>query len=316
MVVGEGNFRRTTMRWRGHRRSSNVEDRRAMRVSRLGAGARGGGMLRLLPMAFKFLGFKGTLILAVCIGAYGLFTGNLGTMLGGVGPQAGSPASQPAGPLRESAAEKELVEFVSVVLADTEDTWKTLFRQRGRTYKEPRLVLFRDAVKSACGMGEAAMGPFYCPGDQQVYIDLGFYDQLKNRFKAPGDFAQAYVIAHEVGHHIQTLLGISRKVHAARAKMSKVEANKLSVRQELQADCLAGVWANHAHRSRQLLEAGDVEEGLRAASAIGDDTLQKQARGYVSPDSFTHGSAAQRVKWFKVGLESGDLDRCDTFSTR
>jgi predicted metalloprotease len=157
------------------------------------------------------------------------------------------------------------------------------------------------------------MGPFYCPGDQKIYIDLGFYDQLKTRFKAPGDFAQAYVIAHEVGHHIQTLVGISGKVHAARKKLTKVEANKLSVRQELQADCLAGVWANHANRTRQLLEVGDVEEGLAAASAIGDDTLQKQSQGYVSPDSFTHGSSAQRVNWFKIGLASGDMDSCNTF---
>ena len=300
------------MRWRGHRKSSNVEDRRSMRVSRLG-GAGGGGLLRLLPMVFRFLGFKGTLLLVAGLGAYGLMTGNLGNMLSLLGMQ-GATSSTSAQPFRETAAEKELVDFVSVVLADTEETWTTLFRQRGMEYQEPRLVLFRDAVKSACGMAQAAMGPFYCPGDQQVYIDLGFYDQLKNRFKAPGDFAQAYVIAHEVGHHIQTLLGISTKVHATRSKLSKTEGNKLSVLQELQADCLAGVWANHANNTRQLLEAGDVEEGLTAASAIGDDTLQKQSRGYVSPDSFTHGSATQRVKWFKIGLASGDMDRCDTFN--
>jgi hypothetical protein len=217
-------------------------------------------------------------------------------------------------PFQETAEEKELVDFVSVILADTEDTWTALFRKKGETYQEPRLVLFRDVVKSACGMAQSAMGPFYCPGDQQVYIDLGFYDQLKNRFKAPGDFAQAYVIAHEVGHHIQTLVGISSSVQAARKKLSEAEGNKLSVRQELQADCLAGVWAHHANRSRQLLEVGDVEEGLTAASAIGDDTLQKQSQGYVSPDSFTHGSSAQRVKWFKIGLASGDMDSCDTFN--
>ena len=302
------------MRWRGNRKSNNVEDRRSMRVSG-GGGLGGGGMLRLLPMVFKFLGFKGTVILVVCVGAYGLFTGNLGNMLGGLGQQQGPTVGVSTEPIRESEEEKELVDFVSVILADTEETWTALFRQKGKTYQEPRLVLFRDAVKSACGMAQSAMGPFYCPGDQQVYIDLGFYDQLKNRFKAPGDFAQAYVIAHEVGHHIQTLLGTSGKVHAARNKLSKAEGNKLSVRQELQADCLAGVWANHANSTRQLLEVGDVEEGLTAASAIGDDTIQKQSQGYISPDSFTHGSAAQRVKWFKIGFESGDMDSCDTFNS-
>ena len=303
------------MRWRGNRKSSNVEDRRNRRVSGLsGAGGSGGGMLRLLPVVFKFLGFKGTAILALCVVGYGLYTGNLGNLLGGLGLQQGGTTSMSTEPLRQTAEEKELVDFVSVVLADTEETWNALFREKGKTYKEPRLVLFRDAVKSACGMAQSAMGPFYCPGDQQVYIDLGFYDQLKNRFKAPGDFAQAYVIAHEVGHHIQTLVGTSEKVHAARKKLNEVESNKLSVQQELQADCLAGVWANHAHNTRQLLEAGDVEEGLRAASAIGDDTLQKQSKGYVSPDSFTHGSSAQRVKWFKIGMASGDMDSCDTFN--
>jgi hypothetical protein len=247
------------------------------------------------------------------VGAYGYFTGNLDNMLGGLGLQQGPTTQMSAKPFQESAAEKELVDFVSVVLADTEETWTALFRQKGKTYQEPRLVLFRGSVKSACGMAQSAIGPFYCPGDQKVYIDLGFYDQLKNRFKAPGDFAQAYVIAHEVGHHVQNLMGISGKVHEARNKLSKEAGNKLSVRLELQADCLAGVWANHANRTRQLLEAGDVEEGLTAASAIGDDTLQKQSQGYVSPDSFTHGSSAQRVKWFKIGLATGNMDSCDTF---
>lgn len=302
------------MRWRGRRKSSNIEDRRNMRASGFGGmGRGGGGVFRLLPVVFKFLGFKGTAILVLCIGAYGLFTGNLGNMLSLLGLQQGVP-TQSSQPLQQTPEEKELVDFVSVVLADTEETWTTLFNQHGRTYKEPRLVLFRGAVQSACGFAQSATGPFYCPGDQQVYIDLAFFNQLKNRFNAPGDFAQAYVIAHEVGHHIQTLLGISAKVHAARSRLSKTEGNKLSVRLELQADCLAGVWAHHANRSRQLLEAGDVEEGLRAASAIGDDTLQKQSRGYVTPDSFTHGSSAQRVKWFKIGLASGDMNRCDTFS--
>ncbi|MEH6558075.1 MAG: neutral zinc metallopeptidase [Oceanicoccus sp.] len=301
------------MRWRGRRKSSNVEDRRNSRASGLGGFGGGGGMLRLLPMVFKFLGFKGTAILLVCVGAYGLFSGNLGSMLSGSGLQQETSTDMSAGSFRETAAEKELVDFVSVILADTEETWTTLFRQKGIIYKEPRLVLFRDSVRSACGMAQSAMGPFYCPGDQQVYIDLSFFEQLKNRFKAPGDFAQAYVIAHEVGHHIQTLVGISSKVHASRNKLSTSEGNKLSVRQELQADCFAGVWANHANQTRQLLEVGDVEEGLTAASAIGDDTLQQQSQGYVSPDSFTHGSSTQRVKWFKIGLASGDMDSCDTF---
>ena len=301
------------MRWRGNRKSSNVEDRRSMRTSGLG-GIGGSGMLRLLPMVIKFLGFKGTAILVVCVGAYGLFSGNLDNMLVGLGLQQGTTASNSTESLQETAEEKELVDFVSVILADTEETWTALFRQKGKTYQEPHLVLFRGSVKSACGMAQSAIGPFYCPADQKVYIDLGFYDQLKNRFKAPGDFAQAYVIAHEVGHHIQNLVGISSKVHAARNKLSKTEGNKLSVRMELQADCLAGVWAHHANSTRQLLEVGDVEEGLTAASAIGDDTLQKQSKGYVTPDSFTHGSSAQRVKWFKIGFASGDMNSCDTFN--
>ncbi len=302
------------MFWHDKRKSSNVEDRRNMSESGLGGTGSGGGILRLLPMLFRFLGFKGTLLLLVGVGVYGLFSGNLGNILVGLGLQQSTPTSLSTEPLRETAAEKELVDFVSVVLADTEDTWSTLFRQKGKTYQEPRIVLFRDAVKSACGMAQSAVGPFYCPGDQQIYIDLGFFDQLQHRFKAPGDFAQAYVIAHEVGHHVQTLLGISGKVQAARNNLSPAEGNEFSVRQELQADCLAGVWANHANSTRQLLEVGDVEEGLTAASAIGDDTLQKQSQGYVSPDSFTHGSSAQRVKWFKIGMASGDMDSCDTFN--
>ncbi|MBT3505162.1 MAG: zinc metallopeptidase [Piscirickettsiaceae bacterium] len=302
------------MRWKGNRRSDDIEDQRHMRRSKLGAMGGGGGIMRLLPMVFRFLGFKGTAILVIGIGAYGLMTGNLGAILGGLGLQS-APVTQSSGPLQQTESEKELADFVSVVLADTEETWTMLFNKRGLTYKKPRLVLFRDVVQSACGMAQSAMGPFYCPGDQKVYIDLGFYDQLKNQFNAPGDFAQAYVIAHEVGHHIQTLNGTSAKVQAARKRLDKVEGNKLSVLQELQADCLAGVWAYHANHSRQLLESGDIEEGLRAASAIGDDTLQKQSQGYVSPDSFTHGSAAQRVRWFKTGFESGDMKSCNTFGS-
>lgn len=298
------------MRWRGQRQSENIEDRRGMAAPRA---ASGGGLLRLLPVAYRFLGFKGTAIAVLLIGAYVLFTGNLGVLTGSGGLTGqGEPAQ--SGLVVESAEEQELVDFVSVVLADTEETWHELFRQAGGTYREPTLVLFRGAVSSACGLGQAAMGPFYCPGDHKVYIDLSFYSDLKHRFKAPGDFAQAYVIAHEVGHHVQTLLGISQKVQDARRRASETEANQLSVRLELQADCFAGVWAHHAHRSRQLLEEGDVEEGLAAASAIGDDRLQKQSQGYVSPDSFTHGSSAQRVKWFRLGLERGEMSACDSFS--
>ncbi len=306
------------MKWRGRRQSSNVDDQRFNRASglgglgRLGGGRGGGGLLRLLPIAIKFLGVKGTLVAALGIGAFLYFSGgDLGSLLGGSGMSPLAPQQQAA--RQESAAEAELVQFVKVVLADTEDTWHGLFQQMGKRYQEPRLVLFRGAVKSACGMGQAAMGPFYCPADNKVYIDLSFYDDLRTRHGAPGDFAQAYVIAHEIGHHVQTLLGISRKVHQARAEVDKVAGNKLSVKQELQADCFAGIWAHHADRSRQLLEQGDIEEGLTAASAIGDDRLQKQARGYITPDSFTHGSSQQRVRWFKKGFESGSVSACNTF---
>ncbi len=295
------------MRWRDNRRSTNVEDRRGMRVS---GGMGGGGLLRLLPVLFRFLGFKGTAILALGVVGYVLFTGgDLSALLGS--PQSTQTASQP---VEQSDAEKQLVDFVSVVLADTEDTWGVLFQQSGQTYVRPKLVLYRGAVQSACGFGQAAMGPFYCPGDQKVYIDLSFYEDLRKRYKAPGDFAQAYVIAHEIGHHVQTLRGISQRVQQARARASEVEANRLSVMQELQADCYAGIWAHHADRSRQILETGDIDEGLAAASAVGDDRLQKQSQGYVNPDSFTHGTSEQRVKWFRIGLEKGSIQACDTFS--
>ena len=221
-------------------------------------------------------------------------------------------SSQPGQP--RSAAEDETARFVSMVLADTEDTWGPIFKAGGAQYREPGMVLYTGATRSACGVGQAEMGPFYCPADGKVYLDLAFFDELHHRYGAPGDFAQAYVIAHEVGHHVQNLLGISDKVQQARQRASEREANQLSVRLELQADCLAGVWAHHAHRSRQVLEAGDVEEGLAAASAVGDDRMQKRAQGYAVPDSFTHGSAAQRTRWFRAGLETGQLRSCDTFS--
>lgn len=216
-----------------------------------------------------------------------------------------------------SAEEDELAEFVSLVLGDTEITWPALMQEQvNQTYVAPTLVLFTDRVQSACGMQSAAVGPFYCPADQKVYIDLGFYRELSTRFGAPGDFAQAYVIAHEVGHHIQNLLGTSTRVHRQQQALGEAEANDLSVRLELQADCYAGVWAHHAERSRSVLEAGDVEEGLRAAAAIGDDTLQRNAGQAVSPESFTHGSSDQRVRWFRIGMQSGDMNRCDTFNAR
>lgn len=270
-------------------------------------------MLRLLPLVFRFLGFKGTVIAAIALLGYGYFTGDLNSILG-LESSTGSAARQNSAPVQQSAEEKQLVDFVSTVLADTEETWPALLKTAGVQYKEPRLVLFRNAVKTACGTGASQMGPFYCPADQKVYIDLSFFDELAQRHQAPGDFAQAYVIAHEIGHHVQTLTGVSSKVHQAKRRLSKTEANKLSVKQELQADCYAGIWAHHANRSRQLLEAGDIDEGLNAASSIGDDRLQKQAQGYVVPDLFTHGSSTQRVKWFKTGLKFGTMENCDTFS--
>ena len=218
------------------------------------------------------------------------------------------------GPAVNDPAQEELKEFVSVVLADTEVVWHEQFRKQGATYREPKLVLFTDQVRSACGLADAAVGPFYCPADDNVYLDMAFFDELARRFNAPGDFAQAYVIAHEVGHHVQNLMGTSDKVHAARRRVSETEYNELSVRLELQADFYAGVWAHHANRSRQLLEIGDLEEGLRAASAIGDDRLQKQTQGYVVPDSFTHGTSEQRVRWFRKGYDTGDIRQGDTFS--
>jgi uncharacterized protein len=268
--------------------SRNVEDRRGMRFSRAGGIGIGGLVLALIAMYF---GQDPSVVLD-------------GMQGGGV--------QQEQVPYQESAAEARDREFISQVLADTEASWGEIFASVGRTYEEPKLVLFSGAVQSACGFAQAAVGPFYCPADRNVYIDLSFYDELKNRFGAPGDFAQAYVVAHEIGHHVQTLLGISERNHTARQRATEAQANALSVQLELQADCFAGIWAHNADASRQILESGDVEEGLNAASAIGDDRLQKQSRGYVAPESFTHGSSAQRVHWFKQGLEHGSLQGCDT----
>lgn len=298
------------MRWKSGRRSQNIEDRRRQGSSGMRMGGGTSPLLRLLPMLLgKRFGKWGVVIIIAIIGAQYLGI-NLPFLSGGSTLSGGSSQSAPL-----NAQQQELGEFVSVVLADTEDTWHPLFQQLGKRYQEPTLVLFSGSVRSACGMASAAVGPFYCPADQKVYIDLSFYDDLKRRHGAPGDFAQAYVIAHEVGHHVQTLLGISRQVREAQSRVSKAQANQLSVRQELQADCFSGIWAHHADRARQIIEPGDIEEALTAASAIGDDKLQRQATGYVRPESFTHGSSEQRVRWFKRGLEQGTVQSCDTFNT-
>ncbi len=304
------------MRWRSGRRSDNIEDRRGSSGDSDGGG--GGGSM--LPLLLGMVGRRGGIWIVLIVLAVFYFTGgDFGGLLGGksgVQPGLTPGQQQSSGLVRQSAAEQELVDFVSVVLADTEDTWSSLFAQRGARYIKPKLVLFRGATRTACGVGQAATGPFYCPSDEKVYIDLGFYEELRSRFRAPGDFAQAYVIAHEVGHHVQNLLGISSKVREAQRGLSEARADQLSVRLELQADCFAGIWANHANKARHVLESGDIEEALTAASAIGDDRLQKQSRGYVTPDSFTHGTSAQRVKWFKTGLKSGELGACDTFAAK
>lgn len=282
------------MRWEFGRRSTNVEDRRGTRIS---APVVGGGIgAVILSLIVAFLGGDPSVIWEQ-------------RQKPSDRPDSQSPQTQ------RSANSDRMADFVSVVLADTEDTWSSLFQQQGKTYREPTLVLYSDAVESACGFTRSAVGPFYCPSDQKLYIDLSFYQDLKNRYQAPGDFAQAYVIAHEVGHHVQNLMGISQQVRTLQRQADQVEANQLSVRQELQADCFAGVWAYHADRSRQILESGDIEEALNAASSIGDDRLQSQAKGYVIPESFTHGSSAQRVRWFKRGIQTGNPEQCNTFRT-
>jgi predicted metalloprotease len=293
------------MRWRTGRRSENVEDRRGAGRALGGGGLRLGGGAIILLLVLMLFGVDPRVLLQL------LAAGGGGEPGVGV-PDAGGPYD--SAPAPTGGPGDELADFVSVVLGDTEDTWTELFAQGGARYQPPTLVLFTDAVRSACGIAGAAVGPFYCSLDQKVYIDLGFYRDLQERFRAPGDFAQAYVIAHEIGHHVQNLVGISDRVQELRARVSEREGNALSVRLELQADCYAGVWAHHAHRSRQLLEEGDVEEGLAAAAAIGDDRIQRQTQGQVVPESFTHGSSEQRVHWFRAGLESGSLDACDTFA--
>ncbi|HJS55441.1 MAG TPA: neutral zinc metallopeptidase [Chitinophagaceae bacterium] len=278
------------MRWIGGRQSSNVDDRRGVSVGGIAAG---GGIIGVIVIVLRLL-------------------------LGGGGDDTSIPIQFPSQPqemtAEEKAADDERAKFVRVVLAYTEDVWNQLFAQQGDQYQEPTLVLFRGSVQSACGFASAASGPFYCPGDRQVFIDLSFQQELEQRLNAPGDFAMAYVIAHEVGHHIQKLLGISDKMHSLRQRLSEGEYNKYSVMMELQADFLAGVWAHHAQQMKNILEAGDIDEALNAANAIGDDRLQKQSQGYVVPESFTHGTSQQRIYWFKKGFDTGDMRQGDTFN--
>jgi uncharacterized protein len=278
------------MRWQGSRRSTNVEDYRGSRFGGAGMKLGVGGTLVAL-IAGYFLGIDPRLILGL--------TESLPT-----GP---APTAQTGVPQDEAG------QFMSAVLGETEDTWTAIFRAQGTEYVPPKLVLFSDQVRSACGSASSAVGPFYCPGDQRIYLDLNFYQELRTRFQAPGDFAQAYVLAHEVGHHVQTLLGTAEQVRAAQSRSSERERNALQVSMELQADCYAGVWAHNANTARNILEQGDVEEALQAASAVGDDTIQRRTQGHVVPDSFTHGSAEQRMSWFKRGLDTGSMNACETF---
>lgn len=282
------------MRLDNEQESQNIEDRRGRRVSKTIAGGGIGGVAIILIALF------------FGVDPRAILQGNLESNV----PEETRTNSQPAG------ADDPGREFVARVLGSTERTWGEIFQRAGRQYIQPKLVLFSGQVQSACGFAQAAAGPFYCGNDQKVYIDLAFYRELRERFQAPGDFAQAYVIAHEIGHHVQNLLGIMEKIQARQSRASERDANTLSVRLELQADCLAGIWASYANRERKILEQGDVDEGLNAAAQIGDDTLQKRAQGYVVPEGFTHGSAEQRVRWFRRGIDSGDLKQCDTFAAR
>lgn len=281
------------MRWKDRRRSRNIEDRRS--ASR-GTRMVGGGI--------------GTIAIVLAALYFGI---DPSVLLEGV-QSVNVPSDTGTTPREQDFSDDPLADMVSVVVADTEDVWNRIFAEGNRRYDEPVLVMFRGATRTACGVGQSYMGPFYCPADRKAYIDLDFYAELKNRFDAPGDFAQAYVIAHEIGHHVQHLLGITEEVHRSRQRLSEGEANRMSVRLELQADCLAGVWANRTEREHGFLEEGDVDEALNAASAIGDDRLQQRGGGGVSPDSFTHGTSEQRARWFRAGLASGEPDRCDTFN--
>ena len=296
------------MKWEGNRESDNVEDRRDDGGGG-GPGFGGGGLF-----GGRSIGI-GTIVVALVGGwIFGINPLTILGLLSGNGAPVQVQQQQP--PARQAPVDDRMARFVSTVLADTEDVWKDVFAKGGATYREPRLVLFRGATQTACGQGQAAMGPFYCPGDQKVYIDLGFYETLQKRLDAPGDFAQAYVIAHEVGHHVQNLMGISGRVDQMRDRVSKTEFNALSVRLELQADCFAGLWAQKAQTSRQILEQGDVAEAMNAAAKIGDDALQRAGSGQVVPESFTHGTSAQRQRWFETGLKTGSVKACDTFAAK
>jgi len=304
------------MRWQGRRQSTNIEDARGESGSGGLGGGLGGGFGGRGPMVTRRAGGGGiTAIIVILVVAYFLGVNPLeliGGDLGGTGTGT-TTSSQQTTTASSGAASDEMRDFVATVLADTEDTWTKIFQQGGERYPLPTLRLFSGVTDSKCGTASSATGPFYCPTDQKVYIDLDFYNELRNRFGAPGDFAEAYVLAHEVGHHVQNVLGILPKVHEEEARMSKADANALSVRTELQADCFAGVWANHTEKEG-ILEPGDIDEALTAAAAVGDDALQRQAQGYVVPDSFTHGTSEQRAKWFKRGYQGGDINSCDTFS--
>lgn len=295
------------MRWKGGRRSNNIEDLRSASGPRMALGG-AAGIARILPLLVRTK--IGRMVLVVGVIAYfgAKFLGIDLLQLANSPTTAGVSRAQPLSP-----QDQELADFVSVVLADTEQTWHKKLGELNLTYQEPKLVLFRNAINSACGYAQSAMGPFYCPGDHKLYIDLAFYEEMKSKLGAPGDFAQAYVIAHEVGHHVQTLLGTSAKVNEAQRQTSKEQANQLSVMLELQADCYAGIWGRYADQERQMLEAGDIEEALNAASAIGDDSLQQKAGGHVRPETFTHGSSKQRVAWFQRGFTTGKMESCNTF---
>ena len=298
------------MKWDGQRESSQIEDRRGS-----GGGGRGGGGIRV--GGGRGVGL-GTIAVALVAGwIFGINPGTIIGVLGGLeGAAPGATQQAPAPGATRSAPQDENARFVSTVLASTEDIWQETFQASGRDYRKPVLVLYRGSTRSACGTGQAAMGPFYCPGDEKVYLDLGFFETMRRQLGAPGDFAQAYVVAHEVGHHVQHLLGITGRVDALRGRQSEAQANAMSVRLELQADCFAGVWAGRSQQAKNWLEQGDLEEAMNAAAQIGDDTLQQNAGGAVRPESFTHGSSAQRMRWFQRGFQSGQVSQCDTFQAR
>ena len=292
------------MRWEGNRESSNVEDRRD------GGGGGGGGMI-----GGRSIGIGTVVIALIGWGVFGINPLTTLSMLSGGG--GGQPqVQQQQGPAKAPPSSDQGAKFVSTVLASTEDVWTKIFQQGGAQYREPKLVLFRGAVPTACGTGQSAMGPFYCPGDQKVYLDMGFFDTMSRQLGAPGEFARAYVIAHEVGHHVQTLLGTTEKVDSMRGRISQRDQNALSVRLELQADCYAGIWANHSQQAKNWLDQSDIESAINAAQSIGDDKLQREQTGTVRPDAFTHGSSAQRVRWFTTGLKTGSVQSCDTFNTQ